>query len=247
MAGKAAAGAGTLSGGIVAWVRDELFRGRLTPGAPLGSAADLAARFGVSRTAVRDALSVLLAQGIVEIRRGAGGGIRVRRGDADALAETLAVQLKLVGVTVAEVVDAHRAAEVGAVTLAAMRADAEDVLRLRQALAAAAKLAEDAAAFNEAIMAFHVLLAEIGRNRVLRLLLRAFVPVLLLTYGANTTPQRARSVVRAYSGVVRAIAAGDAAGAAAASARHLDKVRRVVARRGLLHGTPPTPPARRRR
>src|ERR1700733_6610420 len=54
---------------------DEIVRGALPPGAPLDE-SDIARRFSVSRTPVREALRQLAASGLVEARahRGAGGG-----------------------------------------------------------------------------------------------------------------------------------------------------------------------------
>src|ERR1700692_2342221 len=54
---------------------DEIVRGALAPGAALDE-TDIARRFNVSRTPVREALSQLVASGLVEARahRGAGGG-----------------------------------------------------------------------------------------------------------------------------------------------------------------------------
>lgn len=46
---------------------EEIVRGKLPPGAPLDEAG-LAARFGISRTPVREALRLLAASGLVELR-----------------------------------------------------------------------------------------------------------------------------------------------------------------------------------
>jgi len=62
----------SLSAQIVNQVRDQLFARQLKPGDFLGTEKDLAARFGASRIVARDALRTLEAQGIVEIKVGAG-------------------------------------------------------------------------------------------------------------------------------------------------------------------------------
>src|SRR5262245_30573413 len=99
----------TLSTRIVAQVRDALFAKQMRPGDFLGTEKDLAERFGVSRIVARDALRTLEAQGIVEIKVGAGGGARIAQGNARLFAEALAVQLGLAGVSVAANIEAQHA------------------------------------------------------------------------------------------------------------------------------------------
>ncbi|HVV24431.1 MAG TPA: GntR family transcriptional regulator [Pseudonocardiaceae bacterium] len=53
--------------------------GEFTPGQRLPSERELAARLGVSRTTVRDALARVVAAGLLEVRRGRSGGAFVRR------------------------------------------------------------------------------------------------------------------------------------------------------------------------
>lgn len=57
---------------IIAEIRDSLIKGTLEPGDRLPSESKLIESFGVSRTAVREAMKILAAIGVVEIRRGDG-------------------------------------------------------------------------------------------------------------------------------------------------------------------------------
>src|SRR6516162_8279596 len=114
----------SVSSRIVDQVRAALFRGELKPGDMLGSETDLAKKFGVSRVPVRDAFKTLQALGIVEVKMGANGGARIAGGDPNRFADALAVQLKLVGISVEEMFDAQIAVEVMATELAAKRASA---------------------------------------------------------------------------------------------------------------------------
>ena len=118
------------------------------PGDFLGTEKDLAERFGVSRIVARDALRTLEAQGIVEIKVGAGGGARIAQGNARLFAEALAVQLDLAGVSAAEIMDAQRAIECLAAELAAINATAEDHARLRELIADAERKIDDVAAYH---------------------------------------------------------------------------------------------------
>lgn len=61
------AGADTMRGRLVTLLEEEILKGRLEPGAELDE-RNLAARFGVSRTPVRQALLQLAAGGLIELR-----------------------------------------------------------------------------------------------------------------------------------------------------------------------------------
>ena len=157
----------TMSTQIVAQVRDALFAKELHSGDFLGTEKDLAERFEVSRIVARDALRTLEAQGIVEIKVGAGGGARIARGNARLFAEALAVQLDLAGVSVAEIMDAQRAIECLAAELAAVNSTAEDHARLRELIADAERRSDDVAEFTRLGREFHLAVADASHNRVL--------------------------------------------------------------------------------
>src|SRR5688572_27273949 len=57
-------------------IEEEIAMGRLAPGSRIDEAA-LEARFGVSRTPVREALIQLASSGLVEVRRRKGAVVRV--------------------------------------------------------------------------------------------------------------------------------------------------------------------------
>ena len=57
---------------VISVIRDELLNKRLKPGEQLPSETELAAQLEVSRSTVREAMRVLMAYGVVEIRRGKG-------------------------------------------------------------------------------------------------------------------------------------------------------------------------------
>lgn len=57
---------------LIERLTDEITSGRLMPNARLPTEQEMIAAFGVSRTVVREALAVLRAEGLVEIRQGSG-------------------------------------------------------------------------------------------------------------------------------------------------------------------------------
>ena len=116
----------TLSSQIVSHIRDALFAGDLAPGDVLGSEADLSRQFGVSRMSVRDALRSLEAMGIVDIKMGSKGGAAIAAGHSERFADSLAIQLVLIGVSKDDVLEARAAIESMAANLAARHATRQD-------------------------------------------------------------------------------------------------------------------------
>src|SRR5690348_13904320 len=149
----------TMSTQIVVQVREALFAKDLRPGDFLGTEKDLAERFGVSRIVARDALRTLEAQGIVDIKVGAGGGARISQGNTRLFAEALAVQLDLAGVSVAEIMDAQRAIECLGAELAALNSTADDHARLRALNDETERRIDDVAAFTRLGREFHLAVA----------------------------------------------------------------------------------------
>jgi GntR family transcriptional regulator, transcriptional repressor for pyruvate dehydrogenase complex len=221
----------SVSSRIVDQVRAALFRGELKPGDVLGSETDLARKFGVSRVPVRDAFKTLQALGIVEVKMGANGGARIATGDPNRFADALAVQLKLVGISIAEMFDAQIAIEVMATELAAKRASADDLAKLRAILRELQTMAQKsltqamAARFSELAMKFHAALVDAAHNRALSAQFKALRFVLEPIYARRTSNAVARRVITADKAVLDAVAAGDAERACALIRRRLETIR----------------------
>src|SRR5262249_34909294 len=154
--------------------------------------------FGVSRIVARDALRTLEAQGIVDIKVGAGGGARISRGNARLFAEALAVQLDLTGVSVGEIMEAQRAIEALAAELAAIIPPAEDHARLNELNAQAERRSADVAAFTRLGREFHLAVAEASHNRVLVVQLISLQHVSWPAQNPTLTPQVARRILDAH-------------------------------------------------
>jgi GntR family transcriptional regulator, transcriptional repressor for pyruvate dehydrogenase complex len=227
----------TMSTQIVAQVREALFAKELRPGDFLGTEKDLAERFGVSRIVARDALRTLEAQGIVEIKVGAGGGARVAQGNARLFAEALAVQLDLAGVSVAEIMDAQRAIEALAAELAAVSSTGEDHARLRELVAEAERRSDDAATFTRLSREFHLAVAEASHNRVLVVQLISLQHVSWPAQNPTLTPKVARRILDAHKELASLIEIRDAAAARRLMDEHVKMIgaRRVAEHRDKRH------------
>ncbi|HEX9463887.1 MAG TPA: FCD domain-containing protein [Alphaproteobacteria bacterium] len=225
-------GAATLSGRIVAYVREALFDKSLRPGDFLGTEKDIAARFGVSRIVARDAFRSLQALGVIAIKVGKGGGARIAQGDPRLFADALAIQLGLAGVTAGEILDAQRAIETLAAELAAENATVADLSRLKGLLAEAAGCIGDVTAFTQSSLRFHLAIAEASRNRVLLAQLQSLQFVSWPSRNRTLTRPVAKHILDVHAELVDLIEARDAAAARRLMDGHVKMIRaRRVAER----------------
>ncbi len=221
----------TLSAQITQQMRQALFAGQIQAGEPIGSEKTLAARFGVSRMAIRDALRSLEAAGIVEIKKGAKGGVFIAHGNPFRFADALAIQLKLVGVSIEEMFDAQIALEVTAAEFAARRATPEDLAQLRgflaqmQDLAKAPLTSKGAQRFTEISMQFHEALVGVARNRVISAQFGALRLVLEPIYARRTSDTVAKTVMASHAAIINAIAEQDSERASTLMRKRLESIR----------------------
>ena len=215
----------TLASRIVAEVREALFEKRYRPGDFLGTEKDLAARHGVSRMVARDALRTLEALGIVDISRGAGGGARITHGNPQLFAEGLAVQLELAEIDREEILAAQGAIEALAAELAARKASAAEISRLRQLIEEAEGLLNDLDAFTRSSLQFHLGIAEASGNRVLHYQLISLQHVSWPNRNRTLNRPVAKKILDAHRNLVALIEARDAPGARAFMEAHVGMIR----------------------
>lgn len=229
-----AGGGDTLSNLIVRGIREDFFTRRLNPGDHIGTEASIAAAYDVSRMAARDAIRMLVAQGIVVVRKGAAGGVRIATGDPDLFADALAIQLRLLGVALPDLIEAQVATEAATAELAAQHADDADLALLRAALADGRAAAADPHGFADAMRRFHVALADASRNLALATMIRGVLRVLTDTYARNTTRERAEGVLHSYTMVTEAVAARDGESARILMRRQLRSASANLASAGVF-------------
>ena len=117
---------------IVEQIHALIREGRWAPGDQIPPERELAERFRVSRTSVREALRALEMQGIIDSRQ--GGGTFVRTADTEALVPPLAAAILRGRRELAEVLEVRELIEPGIARLAATRATAEHASELETLL-----------------------------------------------------------------------------------------------------------------
>ncbi|MEO5732555.1 MAG: FadR/GntR family transcriptional regulator [Rubrivivax sp.] len=149
---------------LVDTVGDRIRSGELTTGDKLPPEAAIMGEFGVSRTVVREALSMLQAQKLVATRHGIGTFVLAPRADDDALSFRVTAEQVATLRDVVAVLEVRIALESEAASLAAVRRRPDDLQRLRaalDALSAAMARGEDAAELD---FRFHLEIARASHN-----------------------------------------------------------------------------------
>lgn len=221
---------GRVSADIVQQVRAAIRHGRLRPGDQLPPERDLTRQLGVSRVSVRDALRMLEAQGLVEVRVGARGGAFVTAPAPTLLGEGIRDMLLLSEVSAADLTEARMVFELGVVELACERATEDDVRALEGICDRADALAA-AGEYDPALSAaFHVQLARCSGNAALALVAESLQGPLVgsLREARRVDPQAGRAGPREHRQLVEAIRGRDAGSARTIMARHIGRTAKRV-------------------
>ena len=139
--------------------------GTFAPGSQLPLQRDLAQRFGVSITVVRESLALLAASGLIWSRSGAGTFVTGE--PAETLRYPMWVRQPSTLGELTEAFEARDAIEDVTVGLAALRRDDDDISRMREILDAMGAAADSAEEYADADLALHLAIAVAARNRPL--------------------------------------------------------------------------------
>jgi DNA-binding FadR family transcriptional regulator len=211
---------------VAAQILSAFYTKGLKPGEWLGTEASLAERFKVSRVTIRDAVSGLAARGLLDVRVGARGGLRIATSDPDRLIDAFSIQLQLMGLTRDELIEAMQAIEPVTASLAAERATPAQIEALLDLVERSRAVTHDAAGFTDLAVGFHQMLADASHNRALRASLAALRSTQVEQLGPPTSRAIAERVARSHGGIVEAVAARDAQLAGQRMREHLAAVSR---------------------
>jgi len=127
---------GKLASRVAAQIESDILAAGWPAGYSLGSEPQLAERYGVSRTVLREAIRLVEHRQVAVMRMGPSGGLTVRRPDIDGVVVAAAVFLDYAGATLDDLQQARAVLEPLAAGLAADRATEAAIAELRRAIAA---------------------------------------------------------------------------------------------------------------
>jgi GntR family transcriptional repressor for pyruvate dehydrogenase complex len=220
---------------IVEQIHALIREGRWAPGDQIPPERELAERFRVSRTSVREALRALELQGVIESKQ--GGGTFVRTADTEALIPPLAAAILRGQREMAEVLEVRGLIEPGIARLAAARASAEHVAELEGLLQRQRECIAEGRPFVDEDTAFHYTLARAADNHILLRLHNVILDVLRESRQSYLhVPDRPQTSLRGHEAILAAVKLGDADAAYDASLAHITEVRDKILR-ALEEGT----------
>ncbi|GAB5467795.1 MAG: hypothetical protein Kilf2KO_08250 [Rhodospirillales bacterium] len=214
-------------------IEAEIMVGRLQPGDLLPTEAALSEAFALNRSTVREGIRLLEQSGLVE--RGAGRRLTIARPSTKDLGARLSQALVLHAVTFKELWQTVAALEPAAAAYAAEARHPEDLVALRDNLAASVVAKADAKRLAELDVAFHAAVADAAHNRALLLAREAvgalFYPAFAIVVTRLDTA--AERLLTAHQAIAEAIERRDAAEARRWMTRHIDDFHRGFCKVGL--------------
>lgn len=218
----------TLAHRVVAGLKDRILAGDLAPGTRLPSENELIEAYGVSRTVVREAVTRLRAEGLVETFQGRGSFVLAVPEPSSFTVESSTIRSHQ---DVVAMIDFRLGIEGESAALAARHrtdADAETILATHESFTDAGR--EGAV---EADFAFHLAVARATHNRFYVDLLESLGPMMIMLPRTRlgeefsmTDSAHVERVQREHDNIAAAVLAGDAETARAAMRVHLGNTRR---------------------
>lgn len=204
---------------LIAAIREDI----LKPGDKLPPERVLKEQFQVGRSSLREAIGALTIMGMLEAKP--GRGTYVSELSATLVPAGQGARMDLTRAKVEEVIEARQLLEEGIASLAAGRAETDDISQLERALEVMKANVANRRRFIRADVEFHICLAKAAKNAIfvdLISLLRSRIQIWMEE--AIQVPGLAQSGVSRHQRILEAIAAHDPSAAREAVARHLAEV-----------------------
>lgn len=209
---------------IVQQVEESILKGQLKPGDQLPAERDLAQRFGVSRTAVREAVKTLREKGLVEAY--SGRGTFVTNGTSQAIRQSLDLMIRINKQEgSAHLAELRLVLEPEIAGLAAERIEEQLLSTMREAVVVMDRNLRDPDGYVEADLDFHLALAEAAANPLILSLLDSIVGLLReqrsRIFNVKNGPERGQFH---HKRILAAVEARDSEAAREAMRAHLKQV-----------------------
>ncbi|MDF1590524.1 MAG: FadR/GntR family transcriptional regulator [Desulfobacterales bacterium] len=198
---------------IINQIRNAILKGEIGPGQKLYSEKKLMEEFAVSKSTLREALRTLEVMGLIEIKKGAKGGVFVSEVDMKTTQQSLVNFLYFKNVSVYHLSEIRKVLEPYVAKIAADAIRPEKLMALKDINDRCTQALEqgDTEKVEKDIIRFHRVIANCSENPILVFIL-AFVEDLLEDIKKQLRPDNDffQSVLAAHIRIYDALAEGDA-------------------------------------
>jgi DNA-binding FadR family transcriptional regulator len=207
-------------------IGDAIRAGDLPVGGRLPSERVLAAQMEISRPTLREAIRVLVQAGVIQVKRGPGGGMVVR---SDLVPKSLIAQRSDFRIgEISSVLEARRLFEPRVAQLAALYGTEEDWETLERIVEQQRAFATDRARLQQLDLRFHLHLARATHNPTIVSLMKLLLHRLEVARDmALRTPTEPGLTVAIHERTLRAVMSGDPDKIEAAMDEHLGYLERI--------------------
>jgi GntR family transcriptional repressor for pyruvate dehydrogenase complex len=232
---------GTLSEEVADRLINSILSGKFRFGERLPAERDLAHYLSVGRPTLREAIRIVSALGLVEVRH--GDGTFVVDNHAEFIGRAFSWTVLLDSQSVEELIESRVAIESTLAELAAQRAEPGEIARLRGLVEAMARSGGNRKAFTKADIDFHLAIAELARNVTLSRLLFALQSLLRqwIDRALRASSENYEVALDHHREIFAAIEAHDPVAAHAAMRKHVlhvGEIIRTASTRSRMRGTP---------
>ena len=223
----------TITQKIIDQIRTAILEGKLKPGDVLPPEKKLMQQFGVSKQTLRESLRALEHMGLIDVRKGIGGGAHIVEVDIEVTKQSLANFLYFKNLTIEDLSELRKLIEPHAAAKAAEAMSKEDLRTLaelnEQARENLDKKVMQEMSLNE--INFHRVIAQTTNNPILVLILD-FVEDLLEDFKKVLKPDLAfsKSVLDAHDRIYEAICNKNPEKASAEMYQHVHEVEEHLAK-----------------
>jgi len=226
-------------------IRTQLALGRLRAGDKLPAERELAASFGSSRNAVREALRGLEMAGVIELRKGVKGGAFIREGDPGVVTRSFGDMVNLGRITLESLTESRVLVQEAVIRLACERATEADFEELARSIDRTEALSREGQVEERRrqLLRFYHLLGRATRNEVMLIVVDALTDIVLKVMARDDTAPRL-DTVRAHRAILQALRRRDGDAAAQLMTVHLEALHGhlfLAARKARRPSTHPDP------
>ena len=195
-----------LSDAIASQIKALIFSNNVEERQKLPSERELAVQLGVSRVVVRDALRSLELSGLIEIRPGSLGGAYVAYNLYKPFLNSIYDLFREGKLTLHHFYEVREAIECSSIKRAVTRVSEEDIRRLETINRKLIDDIEDKTKLRENNLAFHLAIADISGNPLIKMMVQSLIELLNTLYPqSRQSSEYIRNTYHRHEAIIQAL------------------------------------------